>query len=706
MAGSVNSQSLPPLREELHLYSGPRASDGSPTKTIWDPQTNNYYRIGWLEFEILIRWQIGSAEKIAQAVSAQTTLTVHPGQVESLSRFLSLNSLLRPPQGESVDRFTKLAAVKKHWLIQILHSYIFFRLPVVNPDNFLKNTLPSIRWLFSATFLKIILICTFLDFYLVSQRWDSFVYDASSLTSASGLFYLGVALILTKAVHELGHAYTARYFGCHVPTIGIAFLMLWPLLYTDTSDTWKLPSRWERMAVGAAGMLAESILAIVATLAWAMLLEGPLRSTLFFIAVISFTSTLLLNLSPLLRLDGYYLLSDWLNIANLHERAANLGRWYLREALFGLDETPPELYLYDKHKFLILFAYFTWIYRFFLMIGIALVVYIFFFKLLGIILMAVEIGWFIALPIIKELRIWRGPRVKLRWNIHTIGFATLFIGSITLFILPFSTKIDAPALLRRDDHTILYAPMPAQIKAVHVANGDTVWQEHLLIELNSPKLEQLINRSRLKRNLSKFKLDNGEISQEFKDQRQVLKSEYAADLSQYEGLLQQKEKLNVISPIYGKVVSINENLQVGEWVEEHTQLLELANLQYFKVVSYIKDVDFSLIHMGANANFYPEGTDLPPIKCWISKIATVPSDLLDEPSLASTNGGKISVKLNKQGQPVPSISLYRVELIPFKKVKNNKFIMRGTVVIKGNESSMLSNIWKMAMAVFMKESGF
>ena len=187
-----------------------------------------------------------------------------------------------------------------------------------------------------------------------------------------------------KVIHEMGHALTAKRYGCRVPSMGIALLVLWPVLYTDVTETWKLVSRRQRLAVGLAGVTAELVFAVFATLAWSFLPDGPVRGAAFILATTSWIATLLLNLSPFMRFDGYFVLSDWLEMPNLHARAFAIARWWLRERLFGLGEPPPEELPPGRRRFLIVFSFATWFYRVTVFLGIAVLVYHFAIKALGI----------------------------------------------------------------------------------------------------------------------------------------------------------------------------------------------------------------------------------------------------------------------------------------------------------------------------------
>lgn len=281
-------------------------------------------------------------------------------------------------------------------------------------------------------------------------------------------------MLVSKLAHELGHGLTAKRFGCKVPTVGVAFMVLWPVLYTDTADAWKLRSRRQRLAIGVAGMAPELSLAAAATLVWSFLPDGPLRSAAFVMATSTWLLTLAVNLNPFMRFDGYMLLSDLWDVPNLQERSFALARWRIREALFGFGDPMPELMPDGRRRRLILYAVGTWVYRLFLFLGIALLVYHIFFKLLGLFLFAIEIWWFILRPVVTELKSWAGRRGDLRLNRRTaVTFAAGVLALAGLFV-PWRTQVAAPALVQPATQATLYAPAPARVTELAVREGDRV----------------------------------------------------------------------------------------------------------------------------------------------------------------------------------------------------------------------------------------
>ncbi len=135
-------------------------------------------------------------------------------------------------------------------------------------------------------------------------------------------------------MHELGHALVAKHFGAEVHELGIMLLVFVPTLYSDVSDIWRLPSRWHRMAVSAAGMGVELLLAAVATFVWWFSEPGIVNLLALNTMVVASMGTLLINANPLMRYDGYYLLADLTETPNLWQRSRDAYRSRLGRLVF------------------------------------------------------------------------------------------------------------------------------------------------------------------------------------------------------------------------------------------------------------------------------------------------------------------------------------------------------------------------------------
>jgi len=463
------SPRLPPLREDLRLHEAAPAKDGSPAWLIQDPVTNRFYRIGWLEFECLLRWP-GAPAEIAADIAASTPLAADQEQVEDFARFLERHHLLRLTPA----RVKRLAAEAsrpgwKHWRWW-LHHYLFIRIPLVRPERWLAErwlaaALPVVRPLFSTAGLTVIVLASLLGIILVARQWDSFTHGVIDSLTLAGLSGFLLALAISKTLHELGHALVATHYGVRVAHMGVALVVLWPMLYTDTSESWKLRSNRQRLAVSAAGISVELALAGLSTLAWALLDDGPLRQATLYLASTGWLLSLALNASPFMRFDGYFIVSDLLDFPNLHERSGAIARVWLRRTLLGLTDPDPEPLSARQRHALIAFALVTWVYRLVVFLGIAVAVYLFFFKVLGLFLFAVELVWFIFRPLWLEISVWRSRWGEVRAN-RRCWMRLLGFGGLALVTIPWAFDISAPGLAHPLRQQTVFSPFPARVSAL------------------------------------------------------------------------------------------------------------------------------------------------------------------------------------------------------------------------------------------------
>jgi len=248
-------------------------------------------------------------------------------------------------------------------------------------------------------------------------------------------------------------------------------------------------------------------LSLIATFIWSFLPDGGFKSAAFFLATTSWISSLTINVSPFMRFDGYYVFSDWLRAENLQPRSFALARWKIRESLFGLNHPPPEELNPSRRWTFIVYAWATWVYRFFLFLGIALLVYHFAFKILGIILFVIEIHWFILLPIIREIKNWYKLKTEIRFNKQTKRTLIIILSLLMILFLPWKSSLKIPAVYVSEKYSLVFAPYPSKIKNILVNKDDVVEKGQELLELYSPDLDREIFSIRRKIQLTKTKIN-------------------------------------------------------------------------------------------------------------------------------------------------------------------------------------------------------
>ncbi|MFJ5509548.1 HlyD family efflux transporter periplasmic adaptor subunit [Pectobacterium jejuense] len=708
VGGATPAAGLSPLRDELILHAGPANRDGSPSWTLEDPLRGLYFRIGWAEMAMLSRWSMGNAAQIVAEVNQTSALTLDDSDVQYFNRFLQANSLTRVSGDGALEQFSRQIEQSRVSIWRkLLKNYLFFRIPLWHPDRFLGATLPWVEPFFSRTFLKLTLLVAVLGLFLAGRQWETFKHTFLHFFTLEGAALAGLTLCFTKILHEFGHAYTCKRFGARVATMGVAFLVMMPVLYTDTSGSWKLTRRRQRMAIGAAGMMTELVLAAWATLAWSFLPDGMLRSAAFMLATTTWIMTLAINLSPLMRFDGYFLLSDGLQMPNLQNRGFAIGRWQMREWLFGLGDAPPEHFPRWLQRTLVGYAFAVWIYRFFLFTGIAILVYHMTFKLLGMLLFAIEIGYFVVMPVVNEVREWSKRRKDYRMNRNMT--TTLVVSAVVLLLLmiPWQRGVYAPALLRAEQQSSLYMPVPAMIQRIDVKVGQPVQAGQTLFTLSSDALTH--ERQQLERQIatlnwqSTFQVFNKEAAGD----HQRVKQEHEAALQKLQVLQRQSEQLTVRAPIDGVVADMTTPLETGEWLGQGEWLAVVTKPTGGLVEAFVSEKDWQRLRTGAKGTFYLQDVSRSSLPLTIVEIAsTATRDLNAAPELASIYGGDIATLSDAQRKLHPEQAVYRVLLSLPDDYRAQPQVLRGTVVMDGEAQSLLIRGWKVVSAVLIRELSF
>ncbi len=696
---------LPSLRADLQLTPASRALDGSPRWTLADPVRGRYFKLGAQAIRLLRHWALGDVEQVLQAANREPGLPLGESEVEALLGFLRNHDLIAAldPQQRASYAFKAAGARQSLWQMA-LHQYLFFRIPLWRPDAFLNRAWPWLQRL-GPGLLRYGLPATLgLGVFLVSRDWERFLATFPHLFSLGGALAFGVALFFAKLCHEFGHAFMAKRAGCRVQSMGVAFMVLLPLFYTDVSDAWRVNDRKARLLIGAGGVLAEMLLACIALLAWSLLPDGAARTAAFMLASATWLTTLAVNLNPLMRFDGYFLLSDLWEVDNLQGRAFALCRWRLRETLFGYGEPAPEPWPPGMQRRLLWWGFLSWLWRAVLFFGIALAVYHLFFKLLGIVLMLVELGWFIFLPIVKEAREWWSRREQA----HTPRVLLTGLGLLALLLLvalPWRSSVQVPAMLEAGRVTALHAPVAARVRQVNVVDGQAVEQGALLVELESPDIES--RRVIVRREIEVLQLQmrrQGGRSETAADVG-ILEQRLAEAVAEYRGLQARRERLSLRAPQAGQVRDLLPQLAVGRWVSTREPLARVVE-GGTRLRGYLAEEDLWRVAPGARGRFI---ADDPMRPAWPVELLEVDANgvaAIDQEALTSDHHGPIAVRRDENRRPEPVQAQYGARLQLLGEHGAPSHPIRGVAVLQGRSESLLGTAWRRLAALGIRESGF
>lgn len=698
---------LPQLREELVFLESGSDGDGRDGVLIFDPVRHKYFRIGVAAARAFALWTVGSAGRLIERLNQQGE-SIEFSDISVLVKFAIANCLCVAGAGGTERFVDQNEKAKKSLFTRGLHGYLFFKIPLVRPQRYLNAAFPYVRWLGSRASIRTIVIITLIGMYLSARQFDVFWRTFSDFANWQGAVLLGLTLILLKVAHELGHAFVATHYKCQVPVMGIAFMVMFPMLYSDISDAWRLKRRRHRLMIDAAGMMTEIALGGLCMFLWALSPDGPFRTLCFFVATTGWAMSVLVNLSPFMRFDGYHILADGLGVHNLQSRGFALGKWQLRKLLFALPDEVPEQFSPRLHRILVAYAWGTWIYRFFLFLGIALLVYYMFFKLLGIFLLGVELVWFIGIPIYNELKEWWGRRSDIVNQWRALVTLSVFGVAFVALFLPLDDDVNMPALLVAAKESQHYAPGVSQIAEVLVRPGSVVKSGDALIRLYSSANKDEQSLVRLRLSLVEKRLARSGVDLEEKALRPVLKRERSALIGEIGGLQKLEEKLTLRAEFDGTVTDVLFGLRKGLWINQEQRLVHMVRKSDgYDAHGLVSEQDVERLKNGNTGVFISEVAGPVKVQVVLQNIGLGKGAGHELKYLSSVNNGAVLVDQSSDGTARPSNAVYPVLF----KATTGKFTewmheQRGTVVVQADAQSIMGRFFRHGVSVILREIGF
>lgn len=702
---------LVPFRQDLLVYPGPSKLDGTPTYVLYDPIKGQYYKITWAHALVMRIFSPGmSLDELVEQVNARSSLRVDQEDIiEIFYEAAYLDLLALSKSSEEVQ--LSADKTKVGWLWWMLMHYLYIRIPIINPDKFLQRTLIYVKPLiskFALIFYGIVIVTGLLTVLL---NFEQYIHTFTYFFNFEGFIGYALTIITVKILHELGHAYTGKYFKIHVPTMGIAFLVLWPVLYTNVTNAWKLKNRRERFAISAAGIIVELFLAGLATLGWAVTEPGIWHSVFFIVSSTTWVTSLLMNCNPAMRFDGYYLLTDIVGIDNLQPRSFAMTRWKLREWLLDLKAPPPENDISPREmKIMLIYSIYTWIYRITLYTAIAVFVYVEFTKILGIFLFIVEVVVFIISPFVSEFLMLTKLRQYFRKNLRLIVTASISLIALIWFLVPlphdeYFSGITDP-VIKQD----IYVPESSMIAEVFVRRGQMVKKGQTLVLLESDILKKGYESVEAEIELLKKEISILELHEEDYHSLNTKKAELKYKSTELSVLNEKRQKLTLKAEIDGELYEWDDSIRQGLYVKQGNVLGKIGQLSRIKVICFVPEAQIVGIESG-NDILFKLLNPVVRFKGKVSRIYNSPSPYLHYLALASTYKGSLPVTPVKTTPSAENKmrllqSYYEVEISLEPTDYPLQFGQTGVVELEGPWESKLGILLRNVKNIIWKESGF
>ena len=566
-------------RPDLHVTHTSDA-DG-PCVHVEDLRSRQFFRIGAAEFALLSRfdgrrpWQ----EVVSDAHQSLDHQAFSEAEVQAILQWaMQRRLLISEVTGDSSSEIKDRPTAGSKW------NLLSIRVPLGCPDKLCEKLLPWIGWLFGPAAFAVWLVVVGLAISEVFVNWDRFQAASAEVFVPANWLGLGLAWLFLKVIHEAAHALVCKRHGGEVREVGIALILFAPVAFVDVTSCWRFASRWPRIHTALAGIYVEMACAALAVLIASQTASLEMQSFLDNVAVMASLTTLLFNINPLSRFDGYFVLADLCRVHNLYARgrlAARqlLGRWFVGSA----GNSHP------TSGFLAAYGMATWLWSLSVMFGL---------------IIAASMYWHGAGLILSAILVllWFGPafqqgvRSVTRWtSCERRQFAfragLLSVGAVLLLALaPWPFGLTAPGVVEYSPLSVVRADGAGFVERVLVQEGDVVSEGQPLLELRNEVLERdlrdlefAIQQSQLRERLAVEQRDTS-TSQIEQQQRDALQRRLAERQRQV-------ERLVIHAPSDGVIIGRELAALVGSFVSEGQELLSLGDPTRREFVAAIRQED-------------------------------------------------------------------------------------------------------------------
>lgn len=640
---------------------------------VHDPSSNQFYRLNPIAHDFIGMLDGSRDVETAWKMSLGKHGDSAPTQnevIQLISQLYSANLLAvdTTPETEQLLRRGRDRLKKK--IQQQIIGIMYFKIRLFNPDHMLRILEPIFRPLLNRVgFILWAALIVFAVIKNVIPNYRELASGVDNVMAPSNWGWLVVVFIVTKAIHETGHGLICKRFGGQVPEFGVMMLVMFPAPYVDASACWAFPSKWRRMAVGAGGMIFELTVAAVCSFIWVNLRDsgdnGVLKQIMYNAMFTASVSTVLFNANPLMRFDGYYMLSDLLEVPNLAQRSSKMLQYLMQKYVYRLKNVTPPSGLRGEQITLTIYGIASGIYRIFLFYSITLYVMGKFFAIGAILAVWTAAAWFI-LPVGGFIHWLASSPTLAEKRFRAVVTSALLLALLVIGVggIPFPDYRRAMGVVESLNRSGVFVSVDGFVDQVHVKPGDFVHKGDPILTLSSPEL--LSKQESLRGQLAEYTVDE-RAARAKKDAAAAMvhgerASVIAASLLDVEDKL---TKLIVTAPQDGVIVAGDPERMNGAYVKKGDRVCEIVGPGHVRVAAsldqlqsdWINELDPSEYSVEIHSISYREiaRKDAEPVEGRVLSAGNVviiraAQNVLPSPSLGYLGGGKIEIDQQRDPQ--------------------------------------------------------
>ena len=465
---------------------------GEKWYVLEDPFNNQFFRLRPAAYDFLARLNSRQTVEDTWLECIKLNPDTAPGQeevIQLLSQLYHANLIHYELPADSQKFFERYKKRKSKETKATLLNIMFAKFPFLDPNDFLERVKPYISFFFNKVTFILWLCMVGFAVKLALDNWSELLDQSQSVLAPKNLFLLYACVIVIKVCHEFGHAFLCKKYGGEVHKMGIMLMLFTPIPFIDASSSWAFPGKWQRISVAFGGILVELFIASIAMVVWANTGDGLIHNLAYNVVFLASVTTILFNGNPLLRYDGYYILSDWLEIPNLTSRSTRQLLYLAERFLLRIKKAKSAANNFVEAFWLVTYGITSLIYRIVVFAGIILFIANRF-LILGVIMAIIcLVSWAIT-PLCRFVNyLWTSPQLERNRLQAITNTAVLFGGvAIALGLLPFPNYFHAPGVVQAKEFSQISNESPGFIEEIFVRSGNYVEKGQPLYRLKNEML--------------------------------------------------------------------------------------------------------------------------------------------------------------------------------------------------------------------------
>lgn len=467
---------------------------------------------------------------------------------------------------------------------------ISIKTKLFNPNKLLQTIQPWCDWCFHWVATAVWLLLGLVAAWVTLTSWSDLSAASVGILSGDRWIWMLLMWLLLKVVHETAHGVACKRYGGDVPEAGVLFLLFTPMAYVNVTSMWRFSNRWQRIIVAAAGMYVELFISFVSLIVWNQT-DGSIADIAFQVFLMASVTTILFNANPLMRFDGYFILSDLLNIPNLYTKGT---KWFsdrFKHLFLGIPKST-DICADDEIRVVAAYGSLAFFWKISISLGLIIASSVLF-QGAGIVLAAIGTVLWFGMPIMQQYQQLFGPNAKHAINVPraavSSGLSLLFVIGMFTFLRAPSIK-SAPAIVQFGDETIVRAGADGFIDEILVADGQHVQQGEPLIRMSNPQLSMDVDH--LHRQAKEAKIQSRIHQQEHEfSLAQSFQQNYLSLVEQAEEKQKQADALVIRAEFDGFAFKRGLANSGGSFAKRGTALLTLAKREQKEVLVSVDQKD-------------------------------------------------------------------------------------------------------------------